>query len=44
MIHGHTPEECQDVAGEIAHQTGIEDYLLLYSTKEYKKESIKYFV
>lgn len=44
MIHGHTPEECQDVSGEIARETGIGDYILLYSTREYKKESIKYFI
>jgi len=44
MIHGHAPEECRDIAGEIARKTGIESYILLYSTREYKKESIKYFV
>jgi DNA-binding Lrp family transcriptional regulator len=44
MIHGHAPEECQELSEMMAHQVGIEDYILLYSTKEYKKESIKYFV
>lgn len=44
MIHGHTREECQEVAGRIAREVEVENYLLLYSTKEFKKESINYFV
>jgi DNA-binding Lrp family transcriptional regulator len=43
MIHGHTPEECEVVARQISRDTGISDYVLLYSTKEYKKERIQYF-
>ncbi|MFQ6001152.1 MAG: AsnC family transcriptional regulator [Anaerolineae bacterium] len=44
MIHGQRREECEEVAREISFQTGIEDYILLYSTKEYKKERVNYFV
>jgi siroheme decarboxylase len=43
MIHGRAREECQSVAADMARKTKIEDYVLLYSTREYKKESLKYF-
>ncbi len=44
MIHGRSCKECEDVAEDISKATGIEDYKLLYSTKELKKVSMKYFV
>jgi DNA-binding Lrp family transcriptional regulator len=43
MIHGHTPEDCQEIIGAIARATGIGEYALLYSTKEYKKVRLRYF-
>jgi len=43
MIHGQSKEEVEEVATAIAERTGIEDYVILYSTKEYKKERVKYF-
>jgi len=43
MIHGHTHEECEIIAKEISEQTDIKNYAVLYSTKQYKKEKIKYF-
>jgi hypothetical protein len=43
MIHGHTPEDCQEIIGAIARATSIADYALLYSTKEYKKVRLRYF-
>ena len=43
MIHGKSKKECQDIAGRIAENTGIKDYVLLLSLKEYKKTSPKYF-
>jgi len=43
MIHGHTREACETIAGEMSSQTGVADYILLYSTKEYKKERVQYF-
>lgn len=43
MIHGKSPEECSQVAAAIAGETNIQDYALLYSTKEYKKSRVKYF-
>ncbi len=43
MIHGRSRQECEVVAEQIAERMGIEDYLLVYSTKEYKKERVRYF-
>lgn len=43
MVHARTPEECEQVAKRIGRLTGVTDYQLLYTTKEYKKESPRYF-
>lgn len=43
MIHGHDVQECQKVAEAISEKTGIRQYDMLYSTKEYKKTRVKYF-
>ena len=44
MIHAVTRGECEEIASRIAHDTGIEDYQLLYSHREYKKTRVRYFV
>ena len=43
MIHGKNQEECQEIAKKIARETGIDDYTMLISTKEFKKSSPVYF-
>lgn len=43
MIHGKSKEECEKIAGEISEKTGILEYKLLYSTREFKKTSMEYF-
>jgi DNA-binding Lrp family transcriptional regulator len=43
MIHGQSEEDCLTVVAEIAQATGLDDYALLYSTKEYKKVRVQYF-
>ncbi len=43
MIHGKSQDECERVADEISKRTGIREYRLLYSTKEFKKTSMEYF-
>ncbi|MGQ9629026.1 MAG: siroheme decarboxylase subunit beta [bacterium] len=43
MIHARSREECGDVADAISRETGISDYEILYSTKEYKKVRLRYF-
>ena len=44
MIHATSKDGCGDVAREISDATGITDYLLLFSTREYKKTRVRYFV
>jgi DNA-binding Lrp family transcriptional regulator len=44
MIHGHTIEDCQGLARDVSRETDLTDYVLLFSTKEFKKERIKYLV
>ena len=44
MIHGQSEEEVERIAAAIAEKTGIKDYVILYSTTEYKKERVKYFM
>jgi len=43
MIHGKSESECERVIAQISERTGIKDYRQLYSTKELKKVSMKYF-
>lgn len=43
MVHGHTRDECLAVARELAAKTGIERYELLFSVREFKKTSMRYF-
>jgi DNA-binding Lrp family transcriptional regulator len=43
MVHGQTAEDCQEVIAAISRATGITEYALLYSTKQYKKVRLKYF-
>jgi len=43
MIHGKTKKDCEDIARRIAENTGIKDYVLLLSLKEFKKTSPEYF-
>ncbi len=44
MTHGHTREACQEIARLVSRDTGLTDYVLLFSTKEFKKVRVKYLV
>ncbi len=44
MIHSRTREACQEIVSKASHQTGLTDYVLLFTTKEFKKVRIKYLV
>ena len=44
MIHATSKEKCNEVASEISLATGVADYMLLYSSREYKKTRVRYFV
>lgn len=43
MVHGQKARDCQEIITAISQATGITEYALLYSTKEYKKVRLKYF-
>jgi hypothetical protein len=44
MIHATSRARCDEVARDIEAATGIHEKLLLYSTREYKKTRVRYFV
>jgi DNA-binding Lrp family transcriptional regulator len=44
MIHGRRRERCREIAEKVSHQTGLSNYALLYSTKEFKKTRVRYAV
>lgn len=37
MIHGYADGECEKVIEEMQEKTGMKDYVILYSEKEFKK-------
>jgi len=41
MIHAYTPRECEKVAKQISQATGITDYRILYSEREFKKTGVR---
>lgn len=43
MLHAHNREECKAIAADIANRTGLKDYVMLFSTREWKKISMQYF-
>jgi hypothetical protein len=43
MIHARTREELFSVIADLSHRSGIRDYLVLESLKEFKKSRVKYF-
>jgi DNA-binding Lrp family transcriptional regulator len=43
MVHGMNARECEDTIAAIREETGIDEYALLWSVKEYKKTRVRYF-
>lgn len=43
MIHAHTREECCAIAAQLAAEVGLTEYTMLFSTREWKKNSMRYF-
>ena len=43
MIHGHSREECEAIAQELGRANGVSNRAMLYSVKEWKKTSMRYF-
>ena len=44
MVHSRSDDKCRKIAEQISEKTGITEYEILFSTKEYKKERVRYFV
>lgn len=44
MVHATSQEECEEIGREISEATSITDRMFLYSTREYKKTRVRYFV
>jgi DNA-binding Lrp family transcriptional regulator len=44
MVHATSQDGCEEIAKEIGESTGVTDRMLLYSTREYKKTRVRYFV
>lgn len=44
MVHGHSREECEQIVAALGAANGISDHVMLYSKKEWKKTSMKYFM
>ena len=43
MIHAKTRDECEQFIGELAQMTGVTDYKIMYTKREWKKTGMKYF-
>ncbi len=44
MVHSHTREACHKIASDVSHRIGLNGYILLFSTKEFKKARVKYLI
>ena len=44
MVHARTRDECKRVAERLSKEVGVEHYKLVFSTREFKKTSPRYFV
>ena len=44
MVHATSPDGCEEIGNEISEATGIIDRKMLYSSREYKKTRVRYFV
>jgi DNA-binding Lrp family transcriptional regulator len=43
MIHARTIEAAEKIAVQMSESIGINDYMILFSSREFKKERVKYF-
>jgi siroheme decarboxylase len=43
MVHGKSARECEATIAAVQAETGVDDYALLWSVKEYKKTRVRYF-
>jgi DNA-binding Lrp family transcriptional regulator len=43
MIHGRSEDDCREIARELSGAAGVSDYAMLFSIRELKKTSMRYF-
>ncbi len=43
MVHGSNHDECYQIAERMSRAVAIDDYILLFSKKEFRKTSMEYF-
>jgi DNA-binding Lrp family transcriptional regulator len=43
MVHGNNRKQCYQIAKQMSQSSGIDDYELLFSEKEFRKISMEYF-
>lgn len=43
MLHGKDPKHIEELAAQLAHEAGIQDYEILFSDVELKKTTMRYF-
>ena len=43
MIHAKTRDECEKIIGELSSLTGVTNFKILYTKREWKKTGMKYF-
>jgi len=43
MVHGKNARECEATIAAIKDETGVDEYALLWSVKEYKKTRVRYY-
>ncbi len=43
MVHARSRAACEEIALKMAGDLGIDEYIILYSTHEYKKTRVEYF-
>jgi siroheme decarboxylase len=41
MVHSYTPQDCEKVAARISDATGIKEYTLIFSEREFKKTGVR---
>ena len=43
MVHGPKARDCRLIAQKLSRETGLKEYQLLFSKREHKKSSMRYF-
>jgi hypothetical protein len=43
MVHGKNARDCEATIAAIREETGVDEFALLWSVKEYKKTRVRYF-